>query len=166
MARGRRGGRASAKRKATAKRVSNRRAAKKAKANQISSRNIDRARSGGNRGPDVRSEGMTGRDRGIMAASAGTRRSKRNDLQQSVGSLDRRVEKALSEGNTDLAKNLRSRQNKFVKQLALERAKNIGGGTIQGNVRTSSGAPLLTTRGFNEFQNTVDQDFLDPTRKL
>ena len=166
MARGRRGGRASAKRKATAKRVSSRRAAKKAKANQISSRNIDRARSGGNRGPDVRSEGMTGRDRGIMAASAGTRRSKRNDLQQSVGSLDRRVEKALSEGNTDLAKNLRSRQNKFVKQLALERAKNIGGGTIQGNVRTSSGAPLLTTRGFNEFQNTVDQDFLDPTRKL
>ena len=166
MARGRRGGRASAKRKATAKRVSNRRAAKKAKANQISSRNIDRARSGGNRGPNVRSEGMTGRDRGIMAASAGTRRSKRNDLQQSVGSLDRRVEKALADGNTALAKDLRSRQKNFVKDLAYERARKTPGGTIQGSVRTSSGAPLLTTRGFNEFQNTIDQDFIDPTRKL
>jgi len=162
----RRGGRASAKRQSTARRVAKRRAGNRARDQQISNRNIDFARSGGNRGPDVRSEGMTGRDKGIMAASAGTRRSKRNDLQQSVGSLDRRVEKALSEGNTDLAKDLRSRQNKFVKRLALERAKNIGGGTIQGNIRTSSGAPLLTTKGFNEFQNTIDQDFLDPTRKL
>jgi len=106
---------------------------------------------------------LTGRS---AAASGIATANREKNLQQSVGSLDRRVDKALADGNTDLAKDLRSRQNKFVKQLGLERARKIGGGTIQGNVRTSSGAPLLTTRGFNEFQNTVDQDFLDPTRKL
>ena len=64
-----------AKRKATSKRIANRRAANKAKANQIAERNRDNARSGGNRGPDVRSEGMTGRDKGILAASTKTRNS-------------------------------------------------------------------------------------------
>jgi len=128
MARGRRGGKASAKRKATAKRVAKRRAANKAKANQIAERNRDFARSGGNRGPDVRSEGMTGRDQGILAASTKTRNSKIKDLQQSVGSIDRRVEKALADGNTALAKDLRSRQNKFVKEVGYQRAITNHGG--------------------------------------
>ena len=162
----RRGGRASAKRQSTARRVAKRRAGNRARDQQISNRNIDRARSGGNSGADVRSDGMTARDRGIMAASAGGRNSKLNDLQQSVGSLDRRVEKALSEGNTALAKDLRSRQNKFVKELGYQRALNTGGGTVQGNVRTSDGKRPLTSKGFDVFQNTIDQDFKDPTRKL
>jgi len=155
-----------AKRRRVSKRVSNRRAANKAKANQIAERNRDRARSGGNSGADVRSEGMTGRDKGILAASTKTRNSKINDLQQSVGSIDRRVEKALADGNTDLAKDLRSRQNKFVKELALERVRKTPGGTIQGNVRMGDGTRPMTTAGFNVFQDTIDRDFLDPTRRL
>ena len=106
---------------------------------------------------------LTGRDaaaRGIATAN------REKNLQQTVGSLDRRVEKALKEGNTDLAKDLRSRQNRFVKDLAMERARKVPGGTIQGNVRMSSGDPILTSKGFDVFQETVDQDFIDPTRKL
>jgi|5B_taG_2_1085324.scaffolds.fasta_scaffold27597_4 hypothetical protein len=169
MASKRRGGRASAKRQASAraaaKRASGRRAEKK----------IDRRgsylASGGSRGDRIRSRTATGgtssgRERGIAAANTYNRNKRERDLEQSVGSLDRRVEKALADGNTDLAKDLRSRQNKFVKRLGLERARKIGGGTIQGNVRTSDGNRPLTTRGFDIFQNTVDQDFKDPTRKL
>ena len=162
----RRGGRASAKRQATARRVAKRRAGNRARDQQISNRNIDRARSGGNSGADVRSDGMTARDRGIMAASAGGRNSKINDLQQSVGSLDRRIATALEKKDTDLAKDLRSRQNKFVKQLALERVRKTPGGTIQGNVRMRDGTRPMTTAGFNVFQDTIDRDFLDPTRRL
>jgi hypothetical protein len=166
MASKRRGGRASAKR-ARAAASARRRADERA--------GIDRRgaylASGGSRADRIKSRTATGgtstgRESGIAAANKYDRSKKEKSLQQSLGSLDRRVEKALEEGNTDLAKDLRSRQNKFAKELGLERAKNISGGTIQGNVRTSSGAPLLTTRGFDEFQRTVDQDFLDPTRKL
>ena len=155
MASKRRGGRASAKRARTAA-SARRRAEERA--------GIDR------RGAFLSSKNkrskpqyLTGRD---AAASGIATANKEKKLQQSVGSLDRRVEKALAEGNTDLAKDLRSRQNKFVKDLAMERARKVPGGIVQGNVRTSSGAPLLTTKGFNEFQRTVDQDFIDPTRKL
>jgi hypothetical protein len=106
---------------------------------------------------------LTGRDaaaRGIATAN------REKNLQQSVGSLDRRVDKALADGNTDLAKDLRSRQNKFVKQLALERVRKTPGGTIQGNIRMSDGTRPMTTKGFDVFQNTIDQDYIDPTRKL
>ena len=152
-----------------------RRAAAKRQQRVTSQRRADRNRgiaaariSGGNRRTaDVRRGGTsTGRESGIAAANKFDRTKKAKSLQQSVGSLDRRVEKALKEGNTDLAKDLRSRQNKFVKQLAMERAKKVPGGTIQGNVRTSSGDPILTSKGFDVFQETVDQDFIDPTRKL
>ena len=158
MASRRRGGRASAKRKASA-----RAAAKRASARRAEKTSDRRGAYVASKNRRSKPQYLTGRDaaaRGIATAN------REKDLQQSVGSLDRRVDKALADGNTDLAKDLRSRQNKFVKKLGLERARNIGGGTIQGNVRTSSGAPLLTTRGFNEFQRTVDQDFLDPTRRL
>ena len=152
-----------------------RRAAAKRQQRVTSQRRADRNRgiaaartSGGNRRTaDVRRGGTsTGRESGIAAANKFDRTKKAKSLQQSVGSLDRRVEKALKEGNTDLAKDLRSRQNKFVKQLAMERAKKVPGGTIQGNVRMSSGDPILTSKGFDVFQETVDQDFIDPTRKL
>ena len=158
----RRSGIASAKRQARAQRARRRAEDRRSQAN------IDKARSGGNRRTaDVRRGGTsTGRESGIAAANKFDRTKKAKSLQQSVGSLDRRVEKALKEGNTDLAKDLRSRQNKFVKQLAMERAKKVPGGTIQGNVRTSSGDPILTSKGFDVFQETVDQDFIDPTRKL
>ena len=134
---------------------------------QVSQRRADRnrgiaaARASGQR---KRSEPqyLTGRDaaaRGIATAN------REKNLQQSVGSLDRRVEKALKEGNTGLAKDLRSRQNKFVRELAYERARKTPGGTIKG-ARTSGGNPILTSKGFDVFQQTRDQDFIDPTRKL
>ena len=134
MASKRRGGRASAKRQATARRVAKKRTANRAKANQIAERNRDRARSGGNRGADIRTGGeSTGRERGIAAANTYNRDKKEKSLQQSVGSLDRRVEKALADGNTALAKDLRSRQKNFVKDLAYERARKTPGGIIQGS---------------------------------
>ena len=155
MASKRRGGRASAKRAraaASARRRAEERAGIDRRGAFLSSKN-----------KRSKPQYLTGRD---AAASGIATANKEKKLQQSVGSLDRRVEKALAEGNTDLAKDLRSRQNKFVKDLAMERARKVPGGIVQGNVRTSSGAPLLTTKGFNEFQRTVDQDFIDPTRKL
>ena len=168
MASKRRGGRASAKRQASAKRARNRAAARKARDQQISDRNIDRARSGGNkRRADIRTGGeSTGRERGIAAANTYNRNKKERSLEQSVGSLDRRVEKALAAGNTELAKDLRSRQKNFVKDLAYERARKTPGGIVQGNVRTSDGRRPLTSAGFDVFQETIDQDFIDPTRKL
>ena len=112
---------------------------------------------------------LTGRDaaaRGIATAN------REKNLQQSVGSLDRRVDKALADGNTDLAKDLRSRQNKFVKQLGLERAKQamLNAAPLdkkeQIRKQLKANPNFLNTRGFNEFQRTVDEDFIDPTRKL
>ncbi len=37
---------------------------------------------------------------------------------------------------------------------------------MKGNVRTSDGKRPLTSAGFDVFQETMDQDFIDPTRKL
>ena len=147
----RRGGRASRKRQKRAQR-------------QRSDRNkgIAAARTSGFRKRSPQPQ-LSGRDAGARRASQGTTQ---RDLQQSVGSLDRRVQNALNQGNTALAKDLRSRQNKFVKDLAMKRASRVPGGTIQGNVRMSGGNPILTSKGFDAFQRTVDQDFLDPTRKL
>ncbi len=169
MASRRRGGRASAKRKASARAAARRASARRAE------KKIDRRgaylSSGGSRADRIKSRTATGgtstgRESGIAAANKYDRNKKEKSLQQSIGSLDRRVDKALEDGNTDLAKELRSRQNKFVKNLAYERARKTPGGTIQGNIRTSDGRRPLTSAGFDVFQNTVDQDFIDPTRKL
>ncbi len=169
MASRRRGGKASAKRKASARAAARRASARRAE------KKIDRRgaylSSGGSRGDRIKSRTATGgtstgRESGIAAANKYDRNKKEKSLQQSIGSLDRRVDKALEDGNTDLAKELRSRQNKFVKNLAYERARKTPGGTIQGNIRTSDGRRPLTSAGFDVFQNTVDQDFIDPTRKL
>ena len=96
---------------------------------------------------------------------------KTDNLKQSIGSLDRRINKAIASGDTDQAKDLRSRQKNFVKDLAMNTVKQqvLGGDdelTIQGNVRTSSGGPLLTTKGGQLRQSVIDRDFLNPTRRL
>ncbi len=101
-------------------------------------------------------------------------KQKSDNLKQSIGSLDRRINNAVKSGNVDQAKDLRSRQNKFVQNLAdtvvKEAASPYGGNnselTIQGNVRTSSGGPILTTKGNELRQSVIDRDFLNPTRRL
>lgn len=101
-------------------------------------------------------------------------KQKSDNLKQSIGSLDRRINNAVKSGNVDQAKDLRSRQNNFVQNLAdtavREAASPYGGNdpelTIQGNVRTSSGGPLLTTKGGQLRQSVIDRDFLNPTRRL
>ena len=130
----------------------------------LASRNRPDIRTGSNnRFVAPKPDAFSGREQGIAAANTG---SKEDKLQQSVGSLDRRIATALEKKDTDLAKDLRSRQNKFVKQLALERVRKTPGGTIQGNVRMRDGTRPMTTAGFDVFQDTVDRDFLDPTRRL
>ena len=130
----------------------------------LASRNRPDIRTGSNnRFVAPKPDAFSGREQGIAAANTG---SKEDKLQQSVGSLDRRIATALEKKDTDLAKDLRSRQNKFVKELALERVRKTPGGTIQGNVRMRDGTRPMTTAGFNVFQDTIDRDFLDPTRRL
>ena len=119
-------------------------------------------------GADVRTGGeSTGRESGIMASQT---KDKIKSLEQSVGSLDRRINEALKQGNTDLAKDLRSRLNVFTTRLGDERAKQIAGGVMRTKdgriIRTSSGRPVLTSSGLAAFQDTKDIDFLDPTRNL
>ena len=112
----------------------------------------------------------------LAKTSGGTKtyKQKKDSLQQSIGSLDRRINNAIKSGDVDQAKDLRSRQNKFVQNLAdtvvKEAASPYGGNnpelTIQGNIRTSSGGPVLTTKGGELRQSVIDRDFLNPTRKL
>ena len=68
----------------------------------------------------------------LQAQSKKTRQDKSNELKESIGSLDRRVQKALSSGDTDQAKGLRSRQNKFTTKLGLNEAIRTGGVLRQG----------------------------------
>ena len=109
----------------------------------------------------------SGRESGIMATQT---KDRIKSLEQSVGSLDRRIEKALEAGNTDLAKDLRSRLNVFTTRLGDERAIRGGGVLRSGQdgriVRTSDGRPVLTSKGLGIFEKTKDMDFLDPTRNL
>jgi hypothetical protein len=118
-------------------------------------------------GADVRTGGTsTGRESGIMASQ---NQDKIKSLEQSIGSLDRRIENALKDGNLDLVKDLRSRQNKFTTQLGNERAIKAGG-VLRDNsgriVRTGDGSPVFNNKGLGVFNRTKDMDFLDPTRKL
>ena len=112
----------------------------------------------------------SGRESGIRAASTTTRADKKKSLEQSIGSLDRRINNALDAGNLDLVKDLRSRQNRFVKNLGYFNATNTDGGVARTRdgrvVRTRDGSPVLTNKGLDAFNKTIDRDFLDPTRKL
>lgn len=149
---------------ASAKRRRDERAGIDRRGSYLASRNRPDIRTGSNnRFVAPKPDAFSGREQGIAAANTG---SKEDKLQQSVGSLDRRIATALEKKDTDLAKDLRSRQNKFVKELALERVRKTPGGTIQGNVRMRDGTRPMTTAGFNVFQDTIDRDFLDPTRRL
>jgi hypothetical protein len=109
----------------------------------------------------------TGREKGIMASQ---KVNKIKSLEQSVGSLDRRINKAIESGNLDQAKDLRSRQNKFTTKLGLERAIESGGvlrdkeGRIVRSSRT--GQPIMNTAGRDIFDQTKDMDFIDPTRRI
>ena len=116
-----------------------------------------------------------GRDAYRAKIGSRTRADKIKDLEQSVGSLNRRVENAIKVGDTDKAKDLRSRQKNFVKDLGTELAIQSGGvmrtaptssddrGRI---IRDSSGNPILTTEGSQTFQENMQRNFLDPTRRL
>ena len=118
-------------------------------------------------GADIRTGGTsTGRESGIIASQ---NQDKIKSLEQSIGSLDRRIENALKDGNLDLVKDLRSRQNKFTTQLGNERAIKAGGVLRDSSgriVRTGDGSPVFNNKGLGVFNQTKDMDFLDPTRKL
>ena len=109
----------------------------------------------------------TGREKGIMASQ---KVNKIKSLEQSVGSLDRRINKAIESGDLDQAKDLRSRQNKFTTKLGHERAIESGGvlrdssGRIVRSTRT--GQPIMNTQGRTIFDQTKDMDFIDPTRRI
>ena len=153
---------------AAARRAAARRAKQKNDARRAEIRDQYRANQNRGSGANVATGGSsTGRESGIMASQ---NKNKIKSLEQSVGSLDRRIENALKSGNTDLAKDLRSRLNKFTTQLGDERAKKIDGGVARTDsgsiIKTSSGRPVLTNRGLAAFNQTKDMDFLDPTRKL
>ena len=108
----------------------------------------------------------------IQAQAKKTRQDKSNELKESIGSLDRRVQKALSSGDTDQAKGLRSRQNKFTTKLGLNEAIRTGGVLRQGGpdgkiVRSSrTGQPIMTGAGHDIFRETKDKYYIDPTRNL
>ena len=109
------------------------------------------------------------RDKAIKAASSGTTTP---NLQQSIGSLDRRIQKALKGGNTDLAKDLRKRQKKFVNQLGLQTAQDamLSQAPLsmkdQIRERIKANPNLLTTTGMDAYQGIMDQDFINPTIDL
>ena len=114
---------------------------------------------------------LTGRDRGIVKSQKKSKAGNIKELQQSVGSLDRRINKAIEKGDVDVAKDLRSRKNKFTTDLGIARALQLDGGVARskdGKILRSSttGQPLLTSGGREIFDQTKDLDFVDPTRRL
>ena len=60
------------------------------------------------------------RDQGIIKSQKKTRADKIREAEQSVGSLDRRINQALEDGDKEKVKDLRSRLNKFTKEEALQ----------------------------------------------
>jgi len=167
MARGRRGGKASNKRQRTAKKVKASRAKKAQISKRATSNREDYRRNQYKGNADIRTGGSsTGREKGIMASQ---KANKIKGLEQSVGSLDRRIQNALNKGDTDTAKDLRSRLNKFTTNLGYARAAKSGGVQRDSSGRivyTGSGNPVLNSKGKGIYDQTKDQDFLDPTRKL
>ena len=135
----------------------------------------DKARSGqaSRRKADVRKGGeSTGREAGIAAANKYIPKKKQTSLEQSVGSLDRRINTALQKGNTALAKDLRSKKKGFVKKLGLSRAHDamINAAPLskrdQIKKQIKANPNMLNTTGKEIFDETMDMDFLDPTRQL
>jgi hypothetical protein len=110
------------------------------------------------------------REAAIAKAAKKTKKSNIKSLEQSTGSLDRRINKAIQKGDVDLAKDLRSRKNKFTTDLGLARALELKDGVVRSNdgrvIRTSTGQPVLTSKGREIFDQTKDLDFVDSTRRL
>ena len=112
---------------------------------------------------------LSGRDAAIVKSQKKTRADKIKEAEQSVGSLDRRINQALEDGDKEKVKDLRSRLNKFTKTLGQERAIQAGGvlrnkdGKI---IRDSSGNPVLTGTGKKVYDLTKNVDFIDPTRRM
>ena len=110
------------------------------------------------------------REAAIAQAAKKTKKGNVKSLEQSVGSLDRRINKAIQKGDLDVAKDLRSRKNKFTTDLGLARAINLKDGVARSKdgkiIRTSTGQPVLTDRGREIFDQTKDLDFVDSTRRL
>ena len=128
---------------------------------------------GSKKGADIRTGGQsTGREAGIAAANKYIPKKKQKDLQQSVGSLDRRINTALQKGNTALAKDLRSKKKGFVKKLGLSRAHEamINAAPLskrdQIKKQIKANPNMLNTTGKEIFDETMDMDYLDPTRQL
>lgn len=114
-------------------------------------------------------QGLSGRDRGIATQYALSRKDKEKRLQQSVGSLDRRINKAMEAGNLDQAKDLRSRQNVFSKRLANQRMLQSGSFAKDSSgrpIKDSSGNLIGDTRGASIRDFSMQADFIDPTRRL
>tara|TARA_Y100000593_G_scaffold49453_1_gene93140 strand:- start:6320 stop:7498 length:1179 start_codon:yes stop_codon:yes gene_type:complete len=110
------------------------------------------------------------REKAIATAATKSKSDRIKDIEQGVGSLDRRINKAIKGGDTSLAKDLRSRENKLTTKLGIERALQLDGGVVRSKdgkiIRTSTGQPILTSKGRTIFDQTKDQDFIDPTRRL
>jgi len=111
------------------------------------------------------------REKAIATSATKSKSDKIKELEQGVGSLDRRINKAIKGGDTSLAKDLRARENKFTTKLGLARALQLDGGVVRSKdgkiIRSSTtGQPLLTSKGRTIFDQTKDQDFIDPTRRL
>ena len=114
----------------------------------------------------IHSGESTRREKGIMASR---KANKIKSLEQSIGSLDRRINNALEKGDTGLAKDLRSRQNKFTSKLGYQKAIKSGGVLRDSSgriTRTGEGNPILNTKGRGIFDETKDMDFIDPTRRI
>jgi hypothetical protein len=145
----------------------------KRRADERRARIREEARSGGSGGggADVRTGGSsTARESGIIATQ---NKDKKKSLEQSIGSLDRRIQNALKAGNLDLVKDLRSRQNKFVKDLGylnahkamISNAPLSQRDAIRKRIRANPNV-IIGQKGLAAFNKTIDRDFLDPTRKL
>ena len=171
MARGRRGGKASNKRQRTARKVKASRAKKAQISKRATSNREDYRRNQYKGNADIRTGGSsTNREKGIMASQ---KANKIKGLEQSVGRLDRRIQNALDgkkvNGKVENAKDLRSRLNKFTTNLGYARAAKSDGVQRDSSGRivyTGSGNPVMNSRGRTIFDETKDQDFSDPTRKL
>ena len=110
------------------------------------------------------------REKAIATAATKSKSDRIKDIEQGVGSLDRRINKAIKGGDTSLAKDLRSRENKLTTKLGIERALQLDGVVVRSKdgkiIRTSTGQPVLTSKGRKIFDQTKDLDFIDPTRRL
>ena len=97
-----------------------------------------------------------------------------SNIKQSVGSLDRRIEKLLAaeKPNLDLIKELRKKQKNFVNQLGLASAHQamINAAPLSQKDKIKKqikdNPNFLNSTGSAVFQEFMDTDFIDPTRKL